>query len=154
MLCIFDLDGTVIDSSHRQLTQPDGTLNLQAWRDRCTPAMIAQDGELPLIHWARECIARGYEVIACTAREMSAADYDWLREHGLEFSAILSRPVGCTLPDARLKVMLLADFARMSGESLMSLGARSVFWDDSASVRDTLADFGFSMLNPAQVQYA
>jgi len=30
-ITIFDLDGTVIDSSHRQATKPDGTLNLEHW---------------------------------------------------------------------------------------------------------------------------
>ena len=31
MLYIFDLDHTVIDSSHRQITRPDGSLDLDAW---------------------------------------------------------------------------------------------------------------------------
>jgi len=29
-ISIFDMDGTIIDSSHRQATLPDGTLNLSA----------------------------------------------------------------------------------------------------------------------------
>jgi len=36
-ITIFDLDGTIIDSSHRQATLPDGTLNLPAWIENSTP---------------------------------------------------------------------------------------------------------------------
>ena len=46
-ISIFDLDGTVIDSSHRQATKPDGTLNLEHWFENATPDKIAQDRILP-----------------------------------------------------------------------------------------------------------
>ena len=36
-ISIFDMDGTIIDSSHRQATLPDGTLNLSAWIKNATP---------------------------------------------------------------------------------------------------------------------
>ena len=45
---IFDLDHTVIDSSHRQATRPDGSLDLDHWRENSTPAMIEADSLLPL----------------------------------------------------------------------------------------------------------
>ena len=48
MLFIFDLDGTTIDSSHRQNTLPDGSLNLDAWVRNNTPEKIAADTLLPL----------------------------------------------------------------------------------------------------------
>ena len=47
-ISIFDMDGTIIDSSHRQATLPDGTLNLSAWIENATPAKIAKDVVLPL----------------------------------------------------------------------------------------------------------
>ena len=45
---IFDLDHTVIDSSHRQITRPDGSLDLAAWRRHNTRANIMRDTLLPL----------------------------------------------------------------------------------------------------------
>ena len=47
---IFDLDHTVVDSSHRQATRPDGSLDLDHWREHSTPAMIERDTLLPLAH--------------------------------------------------------------------------------------------------------
>ena len=48
MLYIFDLDHTVIDSSHRQLTREDGSLDLDNWIENCTHEKIMQDRLLPL----------------------------------------------------------------------------------------------------------
>ena len=47
-ISIFDLDGTIIDSSHRQATLPDGTLNLAHWFENATPEKIFEDKVLPL----------------------------------------------------------------------------------------------------------
>ena len=47
-IVIFDLDGTTIDSSHRQATKSDGTLDLAHWFDNATPEKIFQDKLLPL----------------------------------------------------------------------------------------------------------
>ena len=40
MLYIFDLDHTVIDSSHRQITRADGSLDLDAWIENSTRKKI------------------------------------------------------------------------------------------------------------------
>ena len=48
MIYIFDLDHTVIDSSHRQLTRADGSLDLDHWIENCTREKIYQDKLLPL----------------------------------------------------------------------------------------------------------
>ena len=45
---VFDLDGTTIDSTHRQITNPDGTLNLDLWRHNSTRSKIFKDKLLPL----------------------------------------------------------------------------------------------------------
>ena len=41
MRYIFDLDHTVIDSSHRQATRPDGSLDLEHWKANSTRQLIA-----------------------------------------------------------------------------------------------------------------
>ncbi len=56
----FDLDGTVIDSSHRAtLTVDNGqvVLDLNAWRQDSTYENIMKDSLLPLANYMRECIA-------------------------------------------------------------------------------------------------
>jgi hypothetical protein len=56
---IFDLDHTVIDSSHRQLTNADGSLDLAHWRENCTHEKIMADTLLPLARTMREALEHG-----------------------------------------------------------------------------------------------
>ena len=104
---IFDLDHTVIDSSHRQLTRPDGSLDLDAWRDNCTAEMISRDKLLPLANVMRSVFANGHTVIICTARVMSPHDIAFLKANNLRYNALLSRADGDDTPDAQLKKALL-----------------------------------------------
>ena len=48
MRFIYDLDHTVIDSSHRAATLPNGSIDLDHWREHSTPELIARDRLLPL----------------------------------------------------------------------------------------------------------
>ena len=47
---VFDLDHTLIDSSHRQIYKPDGSLDLDEWRRLSTWDNIKNDSLLPLCH--------------------------------------------------------------------------------------------------------
>ena len=83
MRFIYDLDHTVIDSTHRAATLPNGSLDLAHWREHSTPELIAKDKLLPLAgHWKIQR-ARGAEIVVCTARVMGDADYQYLADHGL-----------------------------------------------------------------------
>ena len=53
MLFIFDLDGTVVDSSHRQ-----GAGTLAEWRELNTPENIALDSELPYADVMRDWVKK------------------------------------------------------------------------------------------------
>ena len=46
-ISIFDLDGTTIDSSHRQVTDSKGNLDLNKWFENATPSKIFKDKVLP-----------------------------------------------------------------------------------------------------------
>jgi hypothetical protein len=114
-LTIFDLDHTVIDSSHRQLTRADGSLDLDHWIENCTPQKVAADSLLPLANEMRARYAMGERIIICTARVMSRADYRFLLANNLPFDYVLSRPKGCRTPDAELKhAQLTRLFARVN----------------------------------------
>lgn len=139
---IFDLDQTVIDSSHRQITRPDGSLDLLAWRQNNTRANIMRDKLLPLANQWRRLANKNVTIVICTARVMGQHDYDFLAEHGLRWDACLSRPAGNTTPDAELKEKLLRKYATARPMSWARFCATSVFYDDNKNVLAMLDRIG------------
>jgi len=150
MFYIFDLDHTVIDSSHRQLTRADGSLDLAHWIENCSREKIFGDSLLPLADQMRDLIARGKNVVICTARVMSDADYDFLYAHGLYTPWILSRPMGSRLGDAELKKGLLRAFASRQDISWARFARTSIMLDDNLGVLAMLRDNGFRAYDPAR----
>lgn len=88
---IFDLDETVINSSHRTPNNPDGSLNLGQYLKMQTPENIAKDMLLPIARIMRQRFIAGDFIVIITARRMSLADYDFLEKRGLPYHLILSR---------------------------------------------------------------
>jgi FMN phosphatase YigB (HAD superfamily) len=128
---IFDLDHTVIDSSHRQLTRPDGSLDLAHWRENCTREKIFRDRLMPLANFWRRVYDAQHTVIVATARVMTRHDFDYLHHHNLRFDSVVHRQPGEDTPDAEMKTAKLA--------RLFSAGnieaSRCVMFDDNTSVR-------------------
>ena len=85
MLYIFDLDGTVIDSSHRQNTLPDGSLDLAHWIENNTPEKILADSLLPLAEKMRSVRSVKDTVAVITARVIQDADLAFMSRNGLKF---------------------------------------------------------------------
>ena len=102
-ITIFDLDGTVIDSSHRKVTRPDGTLDVANWLQNSTPEKIFGDTVLPLAQQINKRGKRGDYVLVCTARNMTFADFEFLMENGINPDKIISRPIGDNTQDGELK---------------------------------------------------
>ena len=92
MLFIFDLDGTTIDSSHRQNTLPDGSLNLDAWVRNNTPEKIARDSLLPMAESWKTINRQNHQIVIMTARVIGKADLKFLADNGFEIQEII--PVG------------------------------------------------------------
>jgi hypothetical protein len=143
---IFDLDGTVIDSSHRSVANADGSFCLAGWRANSTPEKIMQDKLLPLANVWRDVWNAGNIVVICTARVLQMADFTFLRTHGLHFDRVLSREgENDNRPDALLKYDLLSglnvDFHRVS----------NVFYEDNDSVRNTVKILGINAIHPRDV---
>ncbi len=81
---IFDLDGTIVDSSHRLKIFADGSVDLEYWRDHSTFREIMLDTLLPLAKVFKSLIGQSEtQIIICTARPLKAADHAFLREKGL-----------------------------------------------------------------------
>ncbi len=146
-ISIFDMDGTIIDSSHRQATLPDGTLNLSAWIENATPAKIAKDVVLPLAAQVQARVDAGDYVLICTARQMSDADFQFLTDHGITPHKIISRPLGNNEADGSLKAKQLSKLFNLK----QFAKASKVMFDDAASVRSALRKIGIAVLDPAKV---
>lgn len=147
MRFIFDLDGTVIDSSHRRATLPDGSLDLAGWIANSTPEKIRNDSLLPLADVMRALFPNSEEMLICTARVMGEADLEYLAENGLHFDGLLSRPNGNRLPDHVLKEMLLRDHATRSGLTWEQFTSSAHMFDDNAHVIETLQGIGLRVYN-------
>lgn len=146
---IFDLDLTLLDSSHRRSVLPDGTLDLAHWIENNTREKILRDSLLPLAYYAMSVIDAGYEVIACTARVMQEHDHELLESRGLRFARILSRPMGCTDADHVLKENLLRKDAKDCREFFKDYADNSMLFDDARSVLDHLERLGFICFDAA-----
>lgn len=147
-ISIFDLDGTVIDSSHRQATKPDGTLNLDHWFENATPEKIAEDKVLPLATQIRRRSKAGDFTIICTARTLGFADFEFLAEHGLCVDKIISRPAGNMEADGKLKAKQLASLFNLKQFQI----ANKVMFDDAPSVRSSLRKLGIAVICPTKIQ--
>jgi len=76
---VFDLDGCVIDSSHRyrsQVVEGVEKIDLDYWRENCTPEKIMSDTLLPMAkHYKKLMVDASAYVVVATARVMQEADF-------------------------------------------------------------------------------
>jgi len=149
---IFDLDHTVIDSSHRQLTKADGSLDLAHWRENCTHEKIMADTLLPLARTMRDALGNPRQnVIICTARVLGRSDIIFLAKHGLLASVILSRPEGDTTPDAELKTRLLKQHCQKVGITWARFTRSAYMFDDNVNVLAEMKSHGITALNAIKI---
>ena len=154
MFCFFDLDGTLIDSSHRRATLADGTLDLDHWIENSHPEMIARDAPLPMIQTYHNAVKHGGRIFALTARVLDAPDFKWMSDYGLKFEEILSRPNGCTMNDAALKDAHLRFWADRQGLSWADFCEQSIIFDDCPSVLRHLSKLGLDCIDARRMNEA
>ena len=139
---IFDLDATVIDSSHRQICKPDGSLDLAEWKRNSTYPKVMADRLLPLAnHWNRIQKMKNVFIAICTARVMSEADLDYLRIKGLKANEIMSRSDTDHRPDAIMKKAKILAFLR---DHNIRKSSDVTFYDDNKNVLQMLIDLGIN----------
>ena len=83
LVIAFDLDGTLIDSSHRSGYREDGKFYLEDWVAKSTWEYIQKDTLLPLYHLYHAYKEAGFTVIAVTARELREGDYRYFEQNNL-----------------------------------------------------------------------
>jgi hypothetical protein len=85
---IWDLDQTLIDSSHRN------TGDLVHWITHSTAENIMKDSLLPIVTVYRSMVESTlFNHICMTSRELTNADHQFLRTHNLQFHSILHRGI-------------------------------------------------------------
>ena len=147
MRFIFDLDGTVIDSSHRLGD------SLDDWRRLNTPDNIAADGELPLFDQMLDAINDGLDVIVCTSRVMGVHDFQWLKAHGVDGITILCRDPSDDRQCGFFKLAMLHDYAKSLGMTWARFRRTSIMFDDSPDVQKTLRSVGLRVIDPVNYNH-
>ena len=147
MRFIFDLDGTVIDSTHRQGD------TLDDWRRMNTVGNIMRDRLLPLAGKMQAAIQDGLDVWICTSRVMGKADFAFLRMQSLLPNG---GPVIHRISDAddrdcgMLKLAKLQGMASGMGVSWARFANDSIMFDDSIDVQTTMRNAGLRVVDPVQ----
>lgn len=147
---IFDLDGTVIDSTHRQATKTDGSLDLDHWFENNTAEKIMADSLLPLADTMRALAATGHTIVICTARAIQDADKIFLAINRLPYHALLHREIGNMESDASLKIRLLETYFIAQGFN-NAAQARPICFDDNLKVIEGLTSIGIKCYDATQI---
>ena len=147
MRFIFDLDGTVIDSTHRQGD------TLDDWRRLNTARNVALDSPLPLLDQMRDAIADDLDVIVCTSRVMAGRDFRWLDDHGIRGIDVLCRAPSDNRHCGFYKLHLLKTYADSIGYTWARFCKTSIMFDDDKGVQDTLRSVGLRVIDPVNYNH-
>ena len=133
-IAIYDMDGTIVDSTHRYRTI-DGKIDLQYWRDNQHKAM--GDSLLPLYEQYKKDIEdiNTYVIIA-TARVMNEPDYLFVDTILGKPNYIISRKDGDSISGGLLKINGLSKFFNLKNFK----DAVAVFYEDNATYLKTVCD--------------
>jgi hypothetical protein len=142
-LYIFDLDGTVIDSSHRFTGTAEGKLDLEKWISDSTRKNIFKDSLLPLADFMKALIKANKNVWICTARNMSKADFDFLAHHGIKAKTILCRKNGDHRADAEMKTAKLKRLFNLKQFKNME----KIMFDDNKIIQKEMQKIGINCLH-------
>ncbi len=148
MRFIFDLDGTVIDSTHRQ-----GDGSLDDWHRLNTAKNVALDSPLPLLDQMRDAIADDLDVIVCTSRVMAGRDFRWLDDHGIRGIDVLCRAPSDNRTCGFFKLNLLKNYADSIGWTWARFCQGSIMFDDDIGVQNTLKSVGLRVIDPVNYNF-
>lgn len=137
-VAIYDMDGTLVDSSHRYRTIIDDAgerIDLEYWREHEKDAM--NDTLLPMAEqYKKDLLDPNTYVIIATARVMHDPDWQFVREVLGEPDYFISRRDGDTQSGKTLKINGLARFFNL----LNFRDADFVFYEDNVSYLKAVCD--------------
>lgn len=137
-VAIYDMDGTIVDSSHRYRTITDENgerIDLQYWRENEYRAM--DDKLLPMHEQYKADLADpSCYVIIATARVMNEPDWQFVKEILGEPDYFISRPKDSNVSGKTLKINGLAKFFNL----VTFRDAEFVFYEDNISYLKAVCD--------------
>lgn len=137
-VAIYDMDGTIVDSSHRYrtITDENGTrIDLDFWRENEYRA--CDDTLLPMFaEYKKDLADESCYVIIATARVMHEPDWKFVKEILGEPDYFISRPDGSNISGKTLKINGLAKFFNL----LNFKNAEFVFYEDNISYLKAVCD--------------
>src|SRR5574343_897614 len=135
-IAIYDMDGTIVDSTHRYRTMPCGTkIDLEYWRAN---EHRAYDDELLPLHkqYLADLADPECYVIIATARVMRDADYRFIKDKLGMPNHIISRKDGDNISGGLLKINGLAKFFNLKNFR----NAIATFYEDNATYLKQVCD--------------
>ena len=142
-IMIYDLDGTIIDSSHRARYDENGKLDLEHWKENNTKENIFNDNLLPMWKQLQMDYKQGHIIILCTARELGKWDWEYIHSMGIYYDYVKSRKEGETTVDWKLKKRLLNPFFNLKPFKK----AEKFFYDDNQLNLGAIQDMGGISIN-------
>lgn len=137
-VAIYDMDGTIVDSSHRYRTITDENgerIDLDHWRENEYLAM--DDGLLPMFkQYQNDLNDENCYVIIATARVMNEPDWQFVNEILGAPDYFISRPKNSDISGKTLKINGLAKFFNL----VTFKDADFVFYEDNISYLKAVCD--------------
>lgn len=136
---IYDMDGTLVDSSHRYRIGENGKIDLAHWIENCKPEKIEKDTLLPLAKQYKEQLNNPeiYVVIA-TARVLETADWNYIKNVlGMPNKVISRNGRGDTRKGAKMKI----DGLRYLRYLKQFANVKKYFYEDNKDYLYPVADF-------------
>lgn len=138
-IAIYDMDGTIVDSSHRYRTITDENgnqkIDLPHWRENEYRAM--GDGLLPLAEQYRlDLVDPAVYTIIATARVMQAPDWQFVNEILGKPDYFISRKPGQTISGGQMKINGLQKFFNLK----QFRAAKAVFYEDNMTYLKMVCD--------------
>ena len=137
-VAIYDMDGTIVDSSHRYRTITDENgerIDLDHWRENEYRAM--DDGLLPMFkQYQNDLNDENCYVIIATARVMNEPDWQFVNEILGAPDYFISRPKNSDISGKTLKINGLAKFFNL----VTFKDADFVFYEDNISYLKAVCD--------------
>lgn len=140
---IYDLDGTIIDSSHRRAIKPNGEIDLDKWRETNTKDYIFKDTLLPMYWQLVNDYKNGDIIVICTARELNKWDYRFIHSMGIYYDYIISRPTGETTVDDVLKWQQCRHFFNLK----QFKNLKKIIYDDNTKTLTRFFSKGCDIVN-------
>ena len=139
---IFDVDGVLLDSSHRYRTIKDESgnkrIDLKYWREN--EPLCYKDELLPHANTFKKSLnAASHLCLIATAREMKKADFDMIYKFLGVPDGFVYRPIGCSTKGHILKIEGVDSFLQTQGINASTRKIR--IFEDNATYLKAMCDY-------------